>query len=147
MKIKSIFGESERIPSKYTCDGENINPPLEFIDVPKNAKSLALIVDDPDSPSKIWCHWVVWGISANTRKIPENSVPDDAVEGINDFEHVKYDGPCPHSGTHKYRFILYALDIDFKPPKELTKTNLENAIKTHVIDKAILTGKYSKPRG
>jgi len=144
MKIKSVFENGQRIPQKYTCDGKNINPPLEFIDVPNNAKSLALIVDDPDSPSKVWSHWVMWGIPAGIRKISENSVPANAVEGVNDFGNVGYGGPCPHSGTHRYQFKLYALNVELNSSKEMTKDNLENAIKVHIIDKAILTGFYSR---
>jgi hypothetical protein len=144
VKIKSVFNDNERIPSKYTCDGKNINPPLEFIDVPKNAKSLVLIVDDPDSPSKVWSHWVVWNIPQNTKNIKEDSVPAGAKEGANDFGNVGYGGPCPHSGTHRYRFALYALDMDLNSSKEMVKNNVENAIKGHIIDKAILTGTYSR---
>jgi len=144
MQIKSVFGNGKRIPSKYTCDGENINPPLEFIDVPKNAKSLVLIVDDLNSPSKAWSHWLLWGIPANVRKIPEDSVPTDAIEGVNDFGKIGYGGPCPHLGEHRYQFKLYALDAEFKSTKELTKSNLENAIKVHVIEQAVLTGTYSR---
>jgi Raf kinase inhibitor-like YbhB/YbcL family protein len=144
MKIKSVFDDGRRIPLRYTCDGNNVNPPLEFIDVPKNAKSLVLIVDDPDSPSKVWSHWLLWGIPSNTRRIPENSVPDNAVEGVNDFGKIGYGGPCPHSGEHRYEFKLYALDIEFNSSKEMTKNNIENAIKYHILDRTVLTGLYSK---
>lgn len=144
MKIKSVFNDGERIPFKYTCNGKNINPPLEFIDVPKNTKSLVLIVDDPDSPSKVWAHWLLWSIPADTKKILEDSVPYNAIEGVNDFGKVGYGGPCPHSGIHRYQFKLYALDVGFNSTKELTKSNLENAIKVHIIDKAVLTGLYSR---
>ena len=144
MKIKSVFDDNEKIPPKYTCDGKNVNPPLEFIDVPKNAKSLVLIVEDPDSPSGVWSHWVMWGIPANTRRIPEDSVPSNAVEGVNDFGDYGYGGPCPHSGTHRYQFKLYALDIELNSSKDMTKNNIENAIKFHIIDKASLIGLYSR---
>lgn len=144
MKIKSVFNDKERIPSRYTCDGKNINPPLEFIDVPKNAKSLVLTADDPDSPSGIFTHWIVWNIPPNTRSIKENSVPAGAKEGMNDFGNVGYGGPCPHSGTHRYRFALYALDAELNSSREMTKNNVENAMKGHIIDRAILTGLYSR---
>jgi hypothetical protein len=144
MKIKSIFSDGERIPLKYTCDGEDVNPPLEFTDIPKDTKSLLLIVDDPDSPSKVWSHWVLWNIPSNTNRIKENSIPSGTNEGINDFGKRGYGGPCPHSGTHRYQFKLYALDIKLDLSKESTKTNVENAIRGHIIDKTILTGLYSK---
>jgi Raf kinase inhibitor-like YbhB/YbcL family protein len=144
MKIKSVFNDNERIPPKYTCDGKDVNPPLEFIDVPKNAKSLLLIVDDPDSPSGIFTHWVLWNIPSNTKSIKENSVPAGAREGTNDFGNVEYGGPCPHSGTHRYMFKIYALDIELNSSEGLTKKSIENATKEHIIDKAILTGLYSK---
>ena len=144
MQIKSVFSDGERIPLKYTCDGKDVNPPLEFIDVPENAKSLVLLVDDPDSPSKVWSHWVVWGISANTGKIAENSVPKGASEGMNDFGNVGYGGPCPHSGTHRYRFRLFALDEKIYLNPNASRKDVESAMKGHIIEKAILTGTYSR---
>ncbi len=144
MKIKGVFNDGERIPSRYTCDGTDVNPTLDFIDVPKNAKSLVLIVDDPDSPSKIFAHWILWNISPNTKSIKENSMPKGAREGLNDFGNVGYGGPCPHSGEHRYAFKLFALDIELNLPRGSKKNDLEKAIKVHVIDKAILIGTYSK---
>jgi hypothetical protein len=143
MKIKGVFKDNERIPSKYTCDGKNINPPLEFTDVPKNTKSLVLIVDDPDSPSGVFTHWILWNILPGTKSIKENSVPTGAEEGTNDFGNVGYGGPCPHSGTHRYKFALYALDTKLNFSNG-TKDSLEKAMKGHIIDKAILTGIYSR---
>ena len=140
MKIKSVFSDGERIPSKYTCDGIDVNPSLEFIDVPKNAKSLVLIVDDPDSPSGIFTHWILWNISPNTKSIKENSVPKGAREGMNDFGNIGYDGPCPHSGEHRYRFKLFALNIELDLSDNSKKSDVERAMKGHIIDKVILTG-------
>lgn len=147
MKITSpAFSNNGRIPEKYTCDGEDINPPLDFHDVPVNAKSLALIVDDPDAPMGTWVHWVVYDIPSNCRRIEENSIPEGAKEGINDFREYKYGGPCPPSGTHRYFFKLYALDrvMDLKGP--ISKKDLEKAMEGHIIAKAELIGLYSRKR-
>lgn len=144
MKIKSVFNEGEKIPSKYTCDGINVNPPLEFIDVPKNAKSLVLIVDDPDSPSKIFTHWILWNIPSDTKGIKENSVPKEAREGTNDFGNIGYGGPCPHIGEHRYRFRLFALNDTIETPIGSGKNQIEAAIKRYIIDKAIIIGLYHK---
>lgn len=144
MKIKSVFREGERIPSKYTCDGKEVNPPLEFIDVSENAKSLVLIVDDLDSPSKIFTHWILWNISPNAISIKENSIPQGAREGRNDFGNIGYGGPCPNSGEHRYRFRLFALDAIINDAQGSRKNEIESAIKGHIIDKTILTGTYSK---
>ncbi len=144
MEIKSVFGNNERIPKKYTCDGNDANPPLEFIDIPKNAKSLVLIVDDPDSPSGIFTHWILWNIAPNMKGIRENSIPLRAIEGTNDFGNMGYGGPCPHSGEHRYQFKLYALDSVLNLASGSSKRDAENAIKGHIIDRAILTGTYSR---
>jgi hypothetical protein len=144
MKLKSIFASRERIPSEHTCDGEDVNPPLELIDIPQSAKSLVIIVDDPDSPSKIWSHWILWNISPTTKEIKQNSVPKEAMEGINDFGKLGYGGPCPHSGTHRYQFKLYALDVKLNLPKNSTKEDVENAMEGHILDRALLIGLYSK---
>jgi len=144
MEIKSLFRNNGRIPSKYTCDGKGVNPPLEFFDVLKNAKSLVLIVDDPDSPSGIFSHWVLWDIPSDTKFIKENSVPKGAREGKNDFGNIGYGSLCPHSGTHRYRFQLFALDISPDLASDTAKKDVENAMKGHIIDKAILTGVYSR---
>ncbi len=144
MEIRSIFGNNERIPAEYTCDGENTNPPLEFVDVPKDAKSLVLIVDDPDSPSKVWSHWVLGNIPPSTKKIPEDSAPKGAVVGMNDFGKIEYGGPCPHSGTHRYQFKLFALDRVLYLASGFSKKDAETDIKGHIIERAVLTGIYSR---
>lgn len=144
MEIKSVFSDGQRIPSKYTCDGIDVNPPLEFIDISKNAKSLVLIVEDPDSPSKVFAHWILWNISPDTKSIKENSVPKGAREGMNDFGNVGYGGPCPHSGKHRYQFKLFALNNMIDNPQSLRKDEIERTIKKHILEKAILTGLYSK---
>lgn len=138
------FKNGEKIPSKYTCDGENINPPLEISDIPKNAKSLVLIMDDPDSPSGTWLHWSVWNIDPATKKIDENSVPIGAVEGKTSFNINGYGGPCPHSGTHRYFFKLYALDCTLELSSEADKATLEKAMMDHILAKAELMGLYKR---
>jgi Raf kinase inhibitor-like YbhB/YbcL family protein len=111
IKISSTaFTQNGSIPSKYTCDGSDVNPPLMFENVPPEAKSLALIVDDPDAPAGTWVHWVVWNIDPAVKEIKENSLPPGAQQGISDFRKRGYGGPCPPGGTHRYFFKLYALD-------------------------------------
>ena len=145
MKIASIaFATNSNIPSQYTCDGKNINPPLEFVQVPTNAKSLALIVDDPDAPSKVWVHWVVYNINPKTQEVKENSIPQDGIEGMTDFGKPGYGGPCPPAGTHRYFFKLYALDMKLNLLQKPTKQELEQGIQGHILDKAELIGLYSR---
>src|SRR3989344_5993270 len=98
--ISSAFGTNQNIPSKYTCDGENINPPLTFSKVPPGAQSLVLIVDDPDAPGKTFTHWLVYNIPPATIQILENQTPPNSLLGVTDFGEQKYGGPCPPSGTH-----------------------------------------------
>lgn len=144
MKITSTAFENEGIiPSKYTCDGENINPTLLIEDVPKGTKTLALIVDDPDSPVGIWVHWLVWNISPDTTKIKENSVPKGADQGTSSFGTVGYGGPCPPSGTHRYLFKLFALDTEIDLDSKGDKASLESRMEGHIIDKVMYLGKYS----
>ncbi len=144
MKLKSIFSDGGKIPSKYTCEGADVNPPLEFIEIPENAKSLVLIIDDPDSPLKTWGHWILWNISPGVKSIRENSIPSGAIEGDNDFGNIGYGGPCPNSGEHRYQFKLYALDTKLNLPRGSAKNEVEKSIKGHIIDKTVLTGLYQK---
>ncbi len=144
MRIESVFQNGEKIPSKYTCDGENINPPLKFSDVPENTKSLAIIFDDPDSPSGTWTHWTIFNIDPKVIEIIENNVPENSVLGKTTFSDVKYGGPCPGSGEHRYVFKLFALDmvLDLKQGADISE--LEKAIEGHIIEKAELMGKYER---
>lgn len=145
MKIISpSFGNNEMIPAEYTCDGADVNPTLKFIDVPEDIKSLALIVDDPDAPGKTWTHWVVLNIPPETEEIHEDSVPEGSLLAINDFGHTQWGGPCPPLGTHRYRFRLYALDGEPDFEEDMTSSEIEEAIKPHVIDEASLVGLYSR---
>jgi len=145
IKLSSTaFKNNQTIPLKYSCTGENINPPLFINNVPLGTKSLAMIVDDPDAPRGDWVHWLVWNIPAKTLEITEHSIMVDSVQGLNDFGNNKYDGPCPPSGTHRYFFKLYALDIILNLTKNSKKGDLEKAMVGHILDQTILTGLYSK---
>lgn len=144
MEIRSIFSSGGRIPKEYTCDGKNVNPPLDFAGIPENAGSLVLIVDDPDSPSGIWSHWLLFDISPETKKIDENSAPQGSIEGRNDFGNIGYGGPCPHSGIHRYQFKLFALDTRLNLREGSSKEDIENAMKGHALARAVLTGTYSR---
>src|SRR5215831_1535953 len=110
LEIQSAaFASNGHVPSKYTCDGENVNPPLEISDIPEDTKSLALIVEDPDAPGGLFIHWLLWNLSPD-EQIPERT--NEGVSGINDFGRTGYGGPCPPSGTHHYHFKIYALDME-----------------------------------
>jgi hypothetical protein len=145
MEIKSsAFEHGQLIPAKYTCDGENINPPLQIFDAPQDAKSLALIVDDPDAPSGVWVHWLAWNIDPKTKEIAENSVPASSVEGTTSFRRAGYGGPCPPSGVHRYFFKIYALDISLDLTASESKTDLEKAMANHILAQGELIGAYSR---
>lgn len=144
MKItSSAFQEGGNIPSKLTCDGANVNPPLHFDQVPVRAKSLALIVDDPDAPGGVFVHWLVWNIDPKTSDIAENSVPPNAVQGRNGFGKIGYGGPCPPSGTHSYYFRVYALDVA-QVQGGSTRADFDRAMQGHIIGQGQLMGRYSK---
>jgi len=144
MKISSSAFENEgEIPSKYTCDGVNINPPLEIAQVPEGTKTLALIVDDPDAPVGLWVHWLVWNIQPDTTEIQENSIPNGSTQGTTSFGSVGYGGPCPPSGTHRYQFKLFALDTKIDLESNADKAALESGMQGHIIDKVMYMGKYT----
>jgi|SRR3989338_3287965 len=144
MEIKSIFKNGEKIPEKYTADGEDVNPSLEISSIPNNARSLVLIIDDPDAPVGTWVHWVVWNIPANINKIEENSIPENSVQGKNSWNNNEYGGPSPPSGTHRYFFKLYALDNTLSLDQSADKKAVENAMKGHILAKTELMGVYSR---
>lgn len=145
MKLSSpAFGENGLIPAKYTCDGQDINPPLLIENVPPETKSLALIVDDPDAPSGMWVHWVVWNIDPNTTAINENSVPAGASQGLNNFRKHDFGGPCPPSGSHRYFFKIYALDTTINAGRNAVKTDIEKAMKGHILSQAQIMGRYAR---
>lgn len=138
------FTQEEQIPDNYTCKGDDISPPLTIADIPEGTKSLALIVNDPDAPSGSWTHWLVWNIPPETKEILEDSVPESAVLGENDFGRNEYGGPCPPSGTHRYHFKIYALDTVLALEPGASREELEEAMEEHVLDSAELVGLYSK---
>ncbi|MBU0761924.1 MAG: YbhB/YbcL family Raf kinase inhibitor-like protein [Candidatus Altiarchaeota archaeon] len=142
MKLTSIFEEGDVIPSRYTCDGKDMSPPLSISDVPDDTQSLVLIVDDPDVPSGAWVHWVVVDISPGVREIAENTSP--GVDLTNSFKRTKYGGPCPPSGVHRYFFKLYALDKKLTLSSTSTKTDVEVAMQGHIMAQAGLMGRYQR---
>jgi Raf kinase inhibitor-like YbhB/YbcL family protein len=146
------FLDSQTIPKQYTCDGDGINPALQLADVPAEAKSLALIISDPDAPSPPWIHWVMWNISASTTEISENSVPQGAIQGKGSSGQNVYGSPCPPvpseaegpSGTHHYIFTVYALDSTLNLPSYSTADKLQAAMQGHIITQAQLVGVYGR---
>ncbi len=144
MQLSSpAFDHGQPIPVEYTCDGKNISPPLSIDHVPDEAKSLALIIDDPDTP-KTWVHWVVYNLAPQTEKIHEGASLVDNQLGMTDFNKQGYGGPCPPSGTHRYYFRLYALDFLPQLPGGLKRMELEERMAGHIIDEAQLMGTYQK---
>ena len=145
LRIKSsAFEEMGSIPRQYTCDGKDVNPPLTIEGVPKAAKSMALIADDPDAPGGTWVHWVLWNIDPTIAEIREKSVPLGAVQGRSDFGKNSYGGPCPPSGVHRYFFKVYALDTMLTIAGNSTKADLERAMKGHVLAEGHLVGVYKR---
>jgi Raf kinase inhibitor-like YbhB/YbcL family protein len=141
MEVRSpAFEPNGAIPPKYTADGDDVNPPLTIAEVRDSAKSLVLIVDDPDAPNKTWVHWVVYGIPV-VSEIDEDSVP--GTQGRNDFGRQAYGGPAPPSGTHRYFFKVYALDQEADWEEGLSKADVEQRMAGHVVDEAELVGTYS----
>lgn len=147
MQISSTaFEPDANIPRKYTCDGENISPPLAFSDIPAAAQSLVLIMDDPDAlkpAGKVWDHWLVWNISPTTITLAEGANPPGIV-GYNSGGKKSYSGPCPPDGEHRYFFKLYALDTDLDLPFNATKSDIEKAMSGHILEQVQLMGRYSR---
>jgi len=151
MELKSsAFQDNQDIPSKYTCDGADVSPPLIWNNPPNGAKAFALISDDPDAPVGTWVHWVIYDLPGDAKELAEGvptqeSLPNGAKQGVNDFRKVGYGGPCPPRGpAHRYFFKLYALDrpINLKP--RATKQQLLAAMKGHILGEAQLIGKYQR---
>jgi len=150
MKLTSTaFQEGGMIPAKYTCDGTNVSPELEWSGAPQTTKSVALICDDPDAPGKTWVHWVVFDLPAGRTSLPESIPPQETIagggkQGTNDFKKIGYGGPCPPSGTHRYFFRIYALDAELNLDGKATKEQLLQAMKDHVVDEGELMGRYKR---
>jgi hypothetical protein len=132
------------IPVKYTCDGADVSPPLEFGKIPAGCKSLALICDDPDAPSGDWVHWVCYDLEPTLKGLKEGERA--GVQGLNDFHKPGYGGPCPPSGLHHYHFKLYALDAQLKLGPGATKAVVEKAMHGHVLAEGELVGTYARRR-
>ncbi len=147
MKIESsAFQNGGEIPRKYGYKKDNVNPILIINDVPADAKSLALVMDDPDAMGavgKVWVHWVVWNIDPNTGEIKENSIPSNSIQGKTDFGEIAYGGPAPPDKEHTYLFKLYALDDKLNLEEGATRSQLEEAMKNHVIAESKLKGRYA----
>ncbi|RME92922.1 MAG: YbhB/YbcL family Raf kinase inhibitor-like protein [Candidatus Hydrogenedentota bacterium] len=157
MYLKSTaFAHEQEIPSKYTCEGDDISPPLEWGNAPNGTKGFALIMDDPDAPDPanpkmVWDHWVLYNIPASVNHLPEKILPrpkltDGSTHGKNSWNNFGYGGPCPPIGRHRYFFKLYALDNAFSFEPGLSKKQLLEKIKNHVLEEAILMGTYQKKR-
>ncbi len=149
LKLTSTaFKEGEAIPRGYTCDGANVSPPLEWTGMPRNAKTIAIIADDPDAPAGTWTHWVLYNLAAEGLGLIENTPQTDTlkgggVQGKNDFGKIGYGGPCPPSGTHRYFFKFYALDSELPLSPGATKAEVEKAMQGHIVGQAQLMGTYS----
>lgn len=141
--LSKDFNNEGLIPFEFTCDGKNISPQLSWKNVPTKTKSFALIADDPDAPGG-WIHWLVYDIPNNVRTIEQNSLPTGAKQAENDFSKKAYGGPCPPTGTHRYFFRLYALDVE--QLKDMSKSNFVETIKEHTIEKATIMGLYKRRR-
>src|SRR6266480_1072797 len=145
MKISSpAFQEGGTIPEKFSKNGQNANPELRFEGAPAEAKSLALIVDDPDAAVGLFTHWLVWNIDLKTTEVADNSVPKGGVQVTNDFPGQRYDGPQPPSGTHRYYFKIFALDRMLDLKSGAKRREVDAAMRGHVIGQGELMGRYSK---
>jgi len=141
--MSSAFANGGNIPARYTCDGQNISPPLEISDVPQGTKSLALIMEDPDAPAGTFVHWVMWNIPPDTTEIEEGVAPK-GVQGMTDFGRPGYGGPCPPSGTHTYRFELSALDQEISLREGSNLKHLRRAMERHKIKRVAMIGSYGR---
>jgi Raf kinase inhibitor-like YbhB/YbcL family protein len=138
------FQEGGLIPDRFSRNGQNVNPKLRIEGAPENAKSLVLIIDDPDAPAGVFTHWLVWNINPKTGDISEGSLPNGAVQGTNDFPGRGYDGPQPPSGTHRYYFKIFALDTTLNLRPGAKRDAVDEAMKGHVVGQGQLMGRYSK---
>jgi Raf kinase inhibitor-like YbhB/YbcL family protein len=150
MEIKSsAFGSGEMIAAKYTCDGADFSPPLEWTGSPAGTKSFALICDDPDAPMGTWVHWVIYDIPPTATMLAggitrEKELPGGGTQGFNDFRKIGYGGPCPPGGTHRYFFKLYALDAMLGLKPGITKDQLLKAMKGHILAETQMMGTYRR---
>ena len=152
MIIESIFQNQKPIPIQYTCDGDDISPPLKFQGIPSHAKSLVLIVDDPDAPRGTFDHWIVWNIPPHIQSLSESAKElfeeeRTIKQGLNDFKELSYRGPCPPAGKpHRYFFKLYALDTLLNLEEGASKQEVEKAMQGHILDQTALVGTYQRKK-
>jgi len=150
LKVESkAFFQNGKIPSKYTCDGIDVSPPLKWSNGPDGTKSYAIIADDPDAPVGTWVHWVIYNIPSNVTSLPEDlpksqTLDNGSLQGKNDFKKIGYGGPCPPGGTHRYYFKVYAIDAVLDVGAGLTKKQLLKAMDKHILAKGEIIGKYSR---
>jgi Raf kinase inhibitor-like YbhB/YbcL family protein len=149
------FPDQGEIPTRYTCEGEDVSPPLAWSQLPAATKALALIMDDPDAPDPkaprmVFVHWVLYNIPASAAGLPEaakkQTLPKGTCEGLNDWQRPGYGGPCPPVGRHRYFFKLYALDSELSKVGEPTKARVEAAMKGHLLGQVQIVGTYEKKR-
>jgi hypothetical protein len=150
LELKStVFDNGGKIPDKFTCDGPDVSPALEWGSVPEECKTLAIICDDPDAPMGTWVHWVIYNIPAETEGLEEGVpadefLPNGSVQGTNDFRRIGYGGPCPPGGTHRYYFKIYALDSELNLKPGATKAQVLEAMEGHILAQGQLMGRYSR---
>lgn len=147
MEISSLaFKNGSYLPIRYTCDGENISPPLEFHNVCKLAKSLVLIFDDPDAPNGTWIHWILYNLPPTIQKLDENIqiLPQGTKSGLNSWGKIGYGGACPPNGEHRYKFKIYALDFILNLEEGASLSAVEKAMDGHIIEMATLTSPYKR---
>jgi len=150
----AAFPPGGEIPARFTCQGDDVSPPLRWQDAPAGTRSFALIVDDPDAPDPAapkmtWVHWVLYDIAPSARGLPEDAgrrLPEGTRQGFNDWKRAGYGGPCPPIGRHRYFFKLYALDVLLGDLGQAGKADLEQAMAGHVLADAQLIGTYQKVR-
>jgi len=145
----AVFEEGEPIPTRYTCSGVDISPPLEWNNLPENTESLAIIVEDPDAPGGLWTHWIIYNLPGDAMSLPEHvmgreKLDNGAEQGLNDFGRVGYGGPCPPNGTHRYFYKIYALDMKLEMPPLIKRDQLLGALKGHILDEGQLMGVYTR---
>jgi Raf kinase inhibitor-like YbhB/YbcL family protein len=145
--MSTAFADDQQIPAKYTCDGSNTSPPLKWTGVPAEAKALAVVVDDPDAPSGLFTHWLVYDLPARTTELPEGVPPTPTMDGegrqgMNDFRAIGYGGPCPPSGSHRYVFTVYALDAPLGLAPGVATQDVRDALGAHIVAEGSLTGRY-----
>ncbi len=149
LDLSSPVIRDEKIPQHYTCDGDNVSPPLEWSDIPAGASSLALVAEDHDAPGGTFTHWVLFNIPVNVRQLPEDvrhdeTLPNGAHQGKNDFGRIGYGGPCPPGGSHRYYFRLYALDCRLDLEPGIDKKTLLAAMQGHILAETEIMGRYTR---